>query len=163
LFLTYDPQNASAYIPGVQPAGLTMPGKVYVKSDQRFVAMREKFRSYAARVLGLAGVADPQDAAAHVVAVESQLAQIQLSATQKRGRDATGHKFTVAEASARTPGLDWKTYLSAARVSPREFVIGKPQYFSALGETLNTIELAKWKAYLKFQLIDHFAPALSAE
>ncbi|MDQ4104348.1 MAG: M13 family metallopeptidase [Actinomycetota bacterium] len=164
LYVNQDARNASAYIPYVSQSGLTLPNRdYYLKSEPQFVTLRDQFRAYATRVLGLAGVADPEAAAGQVLALENRLAEVQWSAEQERDATATYNKFTVADASARTPGLDWKSYLDAARVRTPDFVIAEPSYFTAVGNALTTMPLADWKSYLKFRLIDDLAPYLSED
>jgi putative endopeptidase len=162
LSIDQDAKNANAYIPGVSQAGLTMPNRdYYLKSDPQFAKLRDQFRTYASRVLGLAGSTDPDDAAGRVLAVETRLAQVQWTAAQDRDATATYNKFSIADATARTPGLDWKAYLDAARVHTPEFIIAEPSFFTALGSALTTMPLADWKSYLKFKLIDDLAPYLN--
>ncbi|MDQ3825401.1 MAG: M13 family metallopeptidase, partial [Actinomycetota bacterium] len=74
---------------------------------------------------------------------------------------ATYNKFTVADATAHSPGLDWQAYLDAARVHTADFIISEPSYFTALGTALTTIPLADWKSYLRFRIIDDLSPYLS--
>jgi predicted metalloendopeptidase len=162
LSIEQDAKNASAYIPTVSQNGLTLPDRdYYLKPDPPFTSIRDQFRGYAARMLGLAGVADPDVTAGRVVEVENRLAQVQWSASQERDATATYNKFTLAEATTRLPGLDWRTYLDTAGVRTPDFVISEPSYFSALGTMLATIPLEDWKAYLKFHVVDDLAPFLS--
>jgi predicted metalloendopeptidase len=162
LSIDQDAKDANAYIPGVSQAGLTMPNRdYYLKSDPQFAKMRDQFRTYASRALGLTGSTDPDGAAGRVLAVETRLAQVQWTAAQDRDATATYNKFSIADATARTPGLDWKAYLDAARVHTPEFIISEPSFFTALGSALTTMPMADWKSYLKFKLIDDLAPYLN--
>lgn len=162
LSIDQDAKNASAYLPDVSQSGLTLPDRdYYVKSDPQFVTTRDQFRAYAARVLGMAGVANPDAAAGQVLAVENRLAEVQWTAVQNRDATAIYNKFTIADATARTPGLDWKSYLDAAGVHTPDFVLAEPSFFTALGAALTTVPLADWRSYLKFKLIDGLAPYLS--
>ncbi|MGQ0719289.1 MAG: M13 family metallopeptidase [Pseudonocardiales bacterium] len=162
LYIGQDAKNASAYIPYVSQSGLTLPNRdYYLKSDPQFVTIRDQFRAYAARMLGLAGVADPDGAAGRVVALENRLAEVQWTAAQERDATATYNRFTIADATAQTPGLGWKDYLDAAGVATPDFIVSEPSYFTAVGTALTTEPLADWKSYLKFKLIDDLAPYLS--
>jgi putative endopeptidase len=162
LYINQDAKNASAYLPNVWQSGLTLPDRdYYLKSDPQYVTIRDKLRAYAARMLGLAGVADPDGSASRVFALENRLAKVQWTAARERDATATYNKYTVADATARTPGLDWKTYLDAAGVHTTDFVAAEPSYFTALGAALTSVPLADWKPYLKFKLIDDLAPYLS--
>ena len=162
LYVGQDARDASTYIPYVSQSGLTLLDRdYYLRSDSPFATIRKQFRAYAARVLGLAGVADPDAAAGRILAVENRLAKIQWPALQERGVSAIYNKFIVADATARTPGLDWKTYLDAAGVHTPDFVLAEPSYFTALGDLLSTVPLGDWKLYLKFKAIDQLAHFLS--
>ncbi len=164
LYIDQDSKNASAYVPAVWQAGLTMPDRdYYLKADPKFVTLRDQFRAYVTRMLGLAGVADPDATAGRVLAVQNRLAEVQWSAAQNRDATATYNKYAVADATARTPGLGWQAYLDAAGVRTAEFVVSQPSYFTALGAALTSIPLADWKAYLRFTLIDDLAPYLSED
>jgi putative endopeptidase len=162
LSVDQDAKKASAYLPDVSQSGLTLPDRdYYLKSDPQFVTTRDQLQTYAARMLGLAGIANPDAAAGRVLAVENRLAEVQWTAVQNRDATATYNKFTVADATARTPGLDWKTYLDAAGVHTPDFVVAEPSFFTALGTALTTVPLTAWRSYLKFKLVDDLAPYLS--
>ncbi|MGB6162516.1 MAG: M13 family metallopeptidase [Pseudonocardiaceae bacterium] len=162
LSIDQDAKNASAYLPDLSQSGITLPNRdYYLKSDPQFGTTRDQLRVYTARMLGLAGIANPDAAAGRVLTVENRLAKIQWTAVQNRDATATYNKFTVADATARAPGLDWKTYLDAAGVHTPDFVVAEPTFFTDLGTALTTVPLAEWKSYLKFKLIDDLAPYLS--
>ncbi|MBV9012729.1 MAG: M13 family metallopeptidase [Pseudonocardiales bacterium] len=162
LSIDQDARDAAAYLPDVSQSGLTLPDRdYYLRADPTFVTIRDQLRAYVARMLGLAGIAHSDAAVSRVLAVENRLAQVQWSAAQERDATATYNKFTVADATARTPGLDWRAYLNTAGVHSTDFVVAEPSFFTALGSALTTLPLADWRSYLKFKLIDGLAPYLS--
>jgi predicted metalloendopeptidase len=162
LIIDQDAKNAETYIPSVAQAGLTMPNRdYYLKSEPQFVTLRDQLKVYAAHALKLAGITDPDAAANQILAIETRLAEDQWPAAQDRDATATYNKFTIAEATARAPGLDWKTYLDAARVPTGDFIVAEPSFFTALGSMLTTVPLEHWKSYLRFKLIDSLGPYLS--
>ncbi|MGH3897423.1 MAG: M13 family metallopeptidase [Pseudonocardiaceae bacterium] len=163
LYIDQDAKNALAYTSYVSQSGLSLPNRdYYLKSEPPFVTARDQLRAYAARILGLAGVADPDGSASRILALENRLAAVHWTAAQERDATATYNKFTIADATAQAPGLDWNTYLDAAGLqTPDFFVVSEPTYFTAVGTALTTVPLADWKSYLKFKLIDDLAPYLS--
>ncbi len=162
LTIDQDARNAAAYLPYVSQSGLTLPDRdYYLKPDQKFATAREQFRAYISRVLGLAGVPDADDAAGRVLALENRLAEVQWTATQNRDIIASYNKYSVADATARMPGLDWNAYLNAAGISSPDFVVSQPSFFTALGATVSDVPLEDWKRYLTFKLVDDYAPYLS--
>ncbi|MGH3873927.1 MAG: M13 family metallopeptidase [Pseudonocardiaceae bacterium] len=162
LTIDQDAKNASSYIPYVSQSGLSLPDRdYYLKPDPQYVTIRDQLRAYIARLLGLAGVADPDGAATRVVALENRLAEVQWTAARRRDATETYNKRTLTEATAQAPGLDWAGYLDAAGVRTPDFVVSEPSYFTAVGTAVTTVAPADWKAYLKFKLLDDFAPYLS--
>lgn len=164
LSIDQDAKNAKAYVPWVSQSGLTLPNRdYYLNSDQKFATVRDQLKAYAARVLTLAGVADPNGAADSVLTLEKRLAQAQWTATRNRDATATYNKFTPATATAQTPGLDWKAYLGAAGIHTSNFVIAQPSFFTALGADVKAVPLNDWKRYLKFKVVDDHASYLSKD
>ncbi|MGH8919793.1 MAG: peptidase M13, partial [Actinomycetes bacterium] len=162
LVVSQDAKNASAYLPVIEQSGLTLPDRdYYLSSDPEFGTIREKFRTYSTRVLELAGIPDPGAAADRVLAMENRLAQAQWTNAQRRDVTATYNKYTVDDARAATPGLDWAAYLDAAGVRTPDLLISEPSFFTALGAAVTEVPLDEWKAYLKFRIVNDFAPLLS--
>ncbi|MGH3917374.1 MAG: M13 family metallopeptidase [Pseudonocardiaceae bacterium] len=158
-----DAKNASAYLPVVEQSGLTLPDRdYYLSADPEFTTIREKFRAYTVRILELAGVPEPDVAAGRILAMENRLAQAQWTNAQRRDVMATYNKYTVTGALAETPGLDWAAYFAAAGMqTPPHLLISEPSFFTTLGTAVTEVPLDEWKAYLKFRIINDFAPLLS--
>jgi predicted metalloendopeptidase len=97
------------------------------------------------------------EASAKVVALETRLARAHWDDVALRDPVATYNKFSVA----RAPGLDWDRYLRAAGADITEVVIGQPSFFTELGAATTGVSLDDWKAYLRFTLVDYYAPYLS--
>lgn len=153
-----DARNAVAYVAGADQAGTTLPDRdYYLLTDSRYVTIRDRFRGYVSQLLGLAGVADGDHAAAGVLALETRLAKAQWTKVALRDPVASYNKFPVAQA----PGLEWPRFLDAAGISTDALVIGEPSFFTALGSALTDVPMQDWKAYLKFTAADDDAAYLS--
>lgn len=162
-YVAQDEKNTTAYLSYVYQKGLTLPDRdYYLKTDEKFVAIRAQYLAYIARLLELAGFADPQAGAGRIMALETRLAQAHWTRVQNRDALATYNKYTLAEANQLTPGLDWGRFFAAAGVPAQEFVISQPSFFTALGAALGEVPVEDWKLYLKYKLIDAYAPSLSA-
>jgi predicted metalloendopeptidase len=164
LYVAQDEKNTTAYIPYVFQKGLTLPDRdYYLKTDEKFVAIRAKYVAYVTQLLTRAGAADAAAAAQRILALETRLAQAHWTRVQNRDAVATYNKYTITKANELTPGFDWNIFFAAAGVPAQDFVITQPSFFTALGAALREVPVADWKVYLKFKLIDTYAPYLSAD
>ena len=162
-FVSQDEKNATAYISNIYQRGLTLPDRdYYLKSDEKYVAIRAKYQAYVANLLKLAGFPNADDGARRIAALENRLAQAHWTRVQNRDAEATYNKYNIAEANALTPGLDWAQFLAGAQADAHELVIAQPSYVTALGKAITEIPLEDWKLYMKYKLIDQYAPYLSS-
>jgi predicted metalloendopeptidase len=163
LTVDQDAKDATRYITDVFQDGLSLPDRdYYLSNDQKMVDIRTRYRAYMVKMLGLAGLPDPDGTAARVLDLETKLAAASWTNVQNRDAQATYNKFTLADATDRT-GIDWSGYLDAAGVHQPVLDIAQPSYFSGLAGLLRDVGLDTWKQYLKWHLIEDYAPYLSAE
>ncbi len=162
-YVAQDEKNTTSYISYVFQKGLTLPDRdYYLKTDEKFVAIRAKYLAYIAQLLEQAGVAETQTGARRIMALETRLAEVHWTRVQNRDALATYNKYTLVEAGKLTPGFDWNQFFAAAGVPAQGFVIAQPSFFTALGAALTEVPLDDWKLYLKYKLIEAYAPYLSA-
>ena len=157
-----DAKDATRYITDASQDGLSLPDRdYYLSTDPKLTAVRDQYRGYTVKMLGLAGLPDPEGAAGRILDLETQLAQASWTNVRNRDATATYNKFTVADAAGAT-GIDWAAYLDAAAIHQPDLVIDQPTFFKTLGQLLTTVPLDTWKQYLKWHLIQDHAPYLSA-
>jgi putative endopeptidase len=161
LAVDQDARDATVYALLLQQSGLTLPDRDYYLSEgEPFTTIRNRLGAYVTQLLDLARVPAAADAGSRVVALETRLARAHWTDVQLRDPVATYNKFPVEQA----PGLDWDRYLAAAQVTDTSaVVIGQPSFFSDLGAAIRDVPLEDWKTYLRFTLVDHYAPHLSRE
>ncbi|HEU4530034.1 MAG TPA: M13-type metalloendopeptidase [Steroidobacteraceae bacterium] len=163
LYIAQDEKNTTAYIPIVVQSGLTLPDRdYYLKSEDKYAKIRDAYAAYIARMAQLAGISDPAGTAKRVLALETRLAEAQWTRVQNRDAVATYNKHTLASANELTPGFDWKAFFAAAGIATPDFIVTQPSYFAGLSRALAEIPLKDWREYLKFKLVNDYAPYLSA-
>jgi len=162
-YVAQDEKNTTAYIPIVVQSGLSLPDRdYYLKAEPKYVDIRDKYVAYVTRLAELAGIADPAGAARRILALETRFAEAQWTRVQSRDAIATYNKHTLASADALTPGLDWGGFMEAAGVRAPEFIVSQPSFFTALGKAFAEVPLDDWRLYLKYKLVNEYAPSLSA-
>ncbi|HKE43740.1 MAG TPA: M13-type metalloendopeptidase [Steroidobacteraceae bacterium] len=162
-FVAQDEKNATAYISNIYQRGLTLPDRdYYLKTDEKYVAIRAKYVAYVAALLKLAGFEDPQGGAQRIMALETRLATAHWTRVQNRDAEKTYNKYDIAAANALSPGFDWSEFLAGTQANAQELVIAQPSYITALGKAVTELPLDDWKLYMKYKLIDEYAPDLSS-
>ncbi len=146
--------------------GLGLPNRdYYLKNDPVFVAARAEYVRHVARMFVLLG--DPQPAAGTaakaVMALETRLARCSMPDAEQRDPRAIYHPMTVARADALTPHLRWRGLLDGLGHPEIESLnVAMPEFFKTLDRELSATPLEAWKSYLRWQLIDAYAPFLSS-
>lgn len=155
-----DAKNATEYILYASQSGLGLPDRDYYFSDS-FAEVRDKYAAYIATMYDLAEWDGGAAAAQTIFALEKRLAEDQWTRVQNRDRDATYNKYTLDEANALTPNLDWALLLDAADAADAEAVIiRQPSYFEAVDEALVDVPLDDWKTYFRFKVLSGSASVL---
>ncbi len=160
-----DARDSSRYVVGIRQSGLGLPNRDYFLSDKdaRLSDIRAKYQQHIEKMLALAGHAQAADAAAQVVALETEIARAHWSAVENRDPVKTYNKLTLDELKALLPAFDWDAYLKGAGVAGKidAVVVSQPSYLAALDKLIASTPLPVWKAYFEFHMISSFAPYLS--
>jgi putative endopeptidase len=110
-----DSRDPERYALGLRQSGIGLPDRDYYL-EERFAPQKARYQQYVAQMLGLAGWEQPEDSAAKVVALETEIARAHWSRAESRNRDKTYNPMTQAELEAQAPGFPWATYFRAAGV-----------------------------------------------
>jgi predicted metalloendopeptidase len=162
-FVSIDEKNSSTNISYAYQHGLTMPDRdYYLSDDDKMKSARAAYRTYVRDVLAAAGEKDAQPMADRIVAIETRLAKAQWTRVENRDAEKTYNKFSVADAQKDMPSFDWRAFLEGAAAPKVDFfVISQPSFFKEINAAVEQIPLAQWREYLRFQLLDGYAPYLS--
>ena len=161
-----DPDRPGEYALFLYQSGLGLPARDYYLDDgPQFKEVRSAYLAYIATLLRLAGDPNAQQTADAVMELETQLAKVHWSARESRDPGKTTNRVAIAKLSDVTDKIDWRSLLQGFRVDGRidTLIIGQTSYFVGLGELLQDVPLATWKAYLRSQLLAAYAPYLGRE
>jgi putative endopeptidase len=160
-----DFKDSTQVIAVASQGGLGLPSRdYYLKNAPPFAAARAAYLKHVARMFVLLGDA-PAVAAREskiVMTLETRLAAASMSDIEQRNPSAIYHPTTLQAAEVLTPHLNWRGLLSSlGHPEIRSLNVGMPKFFRAVDRTLTRTSLADWKTYLRWQLIDSYAPYLS--
>ncbi|WP_029137939.1 M13 family metallopeptidase [Nakamurella lactea] len=167
-YVDTDDRNSDRYVVNVMQGGLGLPDESYYRDDQ-FAGTREQYVAHIGRMLGLAGVPDPQTAAAAVMSLETTLAAGHWDAVACRDVIKTYNLTTADELAAAAPAFDWTAWITAlgGTAGPggtiAETVVRQPSYLPVLSDALQRLPLDDWKRWLSWHLVHAWAPHLSTE
>jgi putative endopeptidase len=159
-----DNHEPTQTIANLYASGIGLPDRdYYFKTEDRFQQARAKYKEYIATIFKLDGAseADAAKAAETVMAIETRLADASLDNVALRDPQATDHKTKFADLEKMTPHFDWSAYFKQAGLPNADLNVNEPKFMAAVDKELTATSVADWKTYLKFQLLNAAAPALS--
>ncbi len=160
-----DFKNSTRVIGVAGQGGIGLPDRdYYLKQDPKFKQIRAEYVAHVARTLQLLGDGKAQAAreAAIVMAIETRLAKASMSRVEQRNPHAIYHVMSLAELDRATPNFSWREYFREIGYPQIKSInLAMPEFFGALGKDLRAVPLDQWKVYLRWRLIDAFAPYLS--
>jgi len=160
-----DFKDSTQVIAVANQGGLGLPNRdYYLRNEPNFQSARTAYVQHVSRMFALLGDAPAaaESESKAVMALETRLAAASMSEVEQRDPSAIYHPSTMDRAEARWPHLHWRgLFASLGHPEVGSLNVGMPQYFEAVDRELTATPLADWKTYLRWQLIDSFAPYLS--
>jgi putative endopeptidase len=159
-----DFQDSEQVIAVATQSGLGLPNRDYYLNGE-FKAERARYVAHVARMLELLGDsrAEAQRESKAVMELETRLAEASMSDVEQRDPHAIYHPLNLDGAGMLAPHLAWREMLSGLGLpGVASLNVGMPRFFQAVDRELAHTPLGVWKSYLRWQLIDTFAPYLSA-
>ncbi|MEO8670468.1 MAG: M13 family metallopeptidase [Tahibacter sp.] len=158
-----DMKNAGQVIAYATQGGLGLPDRdYYLRSDAKSKQLLAKYRAYVARMLGLVGQKNAAEQAGWILEIETRLAKASLDRVAMRDPNNYYHIYTSPQADAKTPHFSWAAYFASVdQPGLASFSLAQPDFFVAMDKALAEVPLPHWQAYLRWNLADSAAPALS--
>ena len=160
-----DFKNSNQVIGVAGQGGLGLPDRdYYLKQDPKFKQIRAEYVAHLTRTFQLLG--DGKDSAAHeaqiVMSIETGLAKASMSRVEQRDPRAIYHVMDLVQLDHNMPNFSWSTYFrQIGHPEIKSINLAMPQFFATLGQDLRSVPLNEWKVYLRWRLIDAYAPYLS--
>ena len=162
--LWYNRLDPNQYQLSVGVGGLGLPDRDYYLTDsERFDGIRQAYVAHIEQMLGFAGVENPADAAAKIMALETAIAEIQWPREKRRNRDLTLNQIERAELADVYGGFDWDTFFAQTGLAIPHLNITQPQPVKDVIQIINDTPLEDWKSYLTYHTISNNAGLLSED
>ncbi|GLQ90240.1 M13 family metallopeptidase [Dyella flagellata] len=160
-----DYQDSSKVIAAATQAGLGLPDRdFYVEGGATNAKIRAEYIKHVGRGLQLLGdsPALAQTEAKAIMALETSLAKGSMTDVAMRDPKAIYHPMDVASIDAQTPRLHWQGLMAGiGHPEIHSLNVATPDFFKTVNEELAHTSLNDWKTYLRWQLVQTYAPYLS--
>jgi endothelin-converting enzyme/putative endopeptidase len=155
-------EDADHYTPYLLEGGLVLPDRqYYLDESQHMHELRAKYQEHVAKMLQLAGFNDAAARAAKIVELEHAIAEKHLSLAENQDIHKANNPWTLADFSAKAPGLDWKEFFAGAGLSgEKKFIVWQPSAFTGESALVASVALDTWKDWLAYHLIEQYSPVL---
>lgn len=166
IFVGADEKNSSKNILSFYQGGLGLPDRdYYFKNDAETKKVVEAYKNYIQKLFMLTGD-DSVTAAksmANVYALETQLATSHKTNVDLRDPESNYHKMAVTALNTQMPQFGWTNVLNQLGIKTDSVNVGQPAFYTKLNELLRSAPLDSWKQYLRFNLLNDAATALSSD
>ncbi len=160
-----DLKDANTTIAALFPNALSLPERdYYFNADEKTKKIRDEFLKHVERMLVLIGQSPEQAAAAAktVLALETAVAQKQLTNIERRNPYNLYHKMDLAGVAEIAPGIDWKLILKNLDIPEATAInVTEPEAVKTVNAMLSSTPLDEWKTWLKWRLLNATASSLS--
>ena len=158
-----DFEDPGAYLVYVGQGGLGLPERdYYTRDDEQSAALRRQYVAHVANQLGNLGDAEERarEAAEHILAFETRLAEASYTAAQLRDVQLTMNRYAVAALDELMPAFGLSSYVAALGVTSASVSVDNPGFFRALDDALAGTPVETLRDYLRWHVVKAFASAL---
>ncbi len=145
--------------------GLGLPDKDFY-FDPKHESVKKEYQAHIKRMFECLGntPALAETNSKIVLSIETQLAKNCQNAVEQRDPQKQYNPYNQADWFKMTPNINWNTYFAAIGIkAPENIIINQPKFYEGLNSLINSISIADWKVFLKWNLISEAAPYLSSK
>ncbi len=162
-----DSKNSDINAAYLNPAGLGLPERdYYLTQDSDSKDKREKYKAYITDMLQYIDYSEEEasKAAETILAFETKLAEPRLDKVERRDARKTYNPMTIAELQKMAPAMQWKEYFEGIGAKDLDtIIVSQPEYMKGMQDLLAENSVDDWKTYLKWDLFNSAAGALTTD
>ena len=165
MFVYTDMKNPSQYALYTWQGGLGLPDReYYLKTDDKSVDLRKEYVIHIEKMLELAAVEGSKAAAQSILALETKIASKHMKKEDTRDMMGLYNKVAAADLKDLMPDFAWTEFFTEAGVNEvKEVIVPQLDYTKSLNNILKETDLATWKTYLKWGVVNHVGTRLSQD
>ena len=160
-----DARDSSRYAVMVSQGGLGLPDRdYYLKDDDaKLKGFRDAYLKHVATMLTMSGQKEAESTASAILALETDLAKIQWSKVENRNPVRTYNKIETGKLNELLADFNWSAYFAATGTGGKMdyVIVRQPSFVTGLAKVIDATSIDTWKAYLKWHVLNAYAPFLS--
>jgi len=162
IFVTQGLATPGEVIPYVLQGGLGMPEReYYLSGDAKMASIRTAYKTYIAKLLTEAGIADADVKAGRIYDLEVKIAKAHANREQSEDFTKSAGVWTKADFAKNAPGIDWDAYFAAAGLDKAaKFGAYHAAAITGLSALVASEPLDAWKDWLTFHQINSHTDVL---
>ena len=164
-YIYSDFKNSNANTCYLAQTGMGLPDKDFYFEPQ-YESVKKEYVEHIVRMFDCLSnsVESGKNKAEIIIKIETELAKNSQNAVEQRDPQKQYNPFTKEELMKLTPNLNWDIYFSAVGINtPDNIVLNQPKFYEGLNTIINSVSIADWKVFLKWNLIQTAAPYLSSK
>lgn len=164
-YISQDDKNSAKNAIFFTQGGLGLEERdYYFNSDPETTNIRKEYILHLQKMLQLIGV-DSVNAklnANTIMKMETELAKNSRKLEALRDPIKNYNKLSLKQFNQTTSNIVWENVLNEYNISNVDsIIVGQPEFFTGLNKMLKSYSLSNWKVYLKWNLLNNYAPYLN--
>ena len=162
IFVTQGLATPGEVIPYMLQGGVGMPEReYYLSADPKMASIRTAYKSYIAKLLTEAGIADADVKAGRIFDLEMKIAKAHANREASEDFTKSAGVWTKADFAKKAPGIDWDAYFAAAGLDKAgKFGAYHAGAITGLSALVASEPLDAWKDWLTFHQINSHTDVL---
>ncbi len=160
-----DFKDPNSYMIHTWQGGLGLPDReYYFNEDDASRKIREDYISHIGKMFELAGIDNGAANAETIMALETRLAAQHMLKEDTRDDNLLYNSYALDELNDLMPAFDWDGFLEEAQLTDLDnLVVTQVDYMKALDSIIAETDMATWKIFLQWGLINATADRLTTE
>ncbi|MCX7862639.1 MAG: M13 family metallopeptidase [Bacteroidales bacterium] len=168
LYVAQDEKNSEMNIAQLFQGGLGLPDRDYYTENNDIAKhLQKEYKKYIKQLLETAQIfpANKLDViVTNIYAIEEKFAHASMTRVEMRDPNKLYNKMTIDKLQQLTPNFDWNAYFTQIdKANIQSINVCQPNFFAQFNTLLKTIPLDQWKQYLKYHVLNNYAPYLHSE
>jgi len=161
-YLGQDDKISTKYALFLGQGGLGLGNRdYYFNTDEQTVKIRTEYVKHLQAMLKLIG--QNEAGATSIMKLETDLAKASRKLEDLRDPIKNYNKMTVVSLGKITSNMNWNSIFPVLGISKADSVIvGQPEFYKALNTFIKSYTIEDWKTYLKWDLVNSYAPYLNS-